>query len=360
MHAGAHAFVLAGGRGTRFWPLSRHGRPKQFLDFTGEGPLLAMTLDRLDDLVPAAHRWVITGEDLVGPVRAAAPALPEERILAEPVGRNTAPAVALAACLLLRDHGDVPFVVLPSDHLIGPVDRFRALLGQALRLCAEEDVLVTFGVRPDRPETGYGYIEVRDAAPAAGSVVAVEAFREKPDRATAQAYVDGGRHFWNSGMFAWRASRVVEGLRAHAPEVLVPVEAMVAGGTRPGTPGFRQAFEEAYAAVAAVSIDYALMERASNVRVIPVDFQWNDVGHWLAMRELWPAVEGNHARGECVAVDARGNIVHGEGRVTALVGVDGLIVVSTADATLVCAADRAQDIKLVLQALRDRGLNDRL
>lgn len=355
MAAAPHAFILAGGRGTRFWPLSRRRRPKQFLDFTGEGSLLALTVSRLSPLIPPERQWVLTATDLVDAVREAVPQIPAEQVLAEPVGRNTAPAVGLAAAILAERGEDPAFAVLPSDHLIQPGAAFRDCLGQALELASTEPWLMTFGVRPDRPETGYGYIEVGERVDAASSIHRVAAFVEKPDRERATAYLDSGRHLWNSGMFCWRASTVLDGLAAHAPDVLSVVRG-IAGAGPAGTAGFAAALENSFASAPAISVDYALMEKARNVVVVEATFEWNDVGHWLAMRELWPdAGGGNAARGEVLAVDATRNIVYGPGRLTALIGLEDHVVVTTDDVTLVCPASRAQDVKLALERLADSG-----
>jgi mannose-1-phosphate guanylyltransferase len=350
----AHAFVLAGGRGTRFWPLSRRAQPKQLLDFTGEGPLLALTLERILPVIPSERQWIITGDDLVEAVRDAAPDLPPDQVIGEPVGRNTAPAVALAAALLESQAADSPFVVLPSDHLITPAETFQEDLRRALDVVTSSDSLLTFGIKPSRPETGYGYIEVGEAMPEEKNtgVQAVAAFVEKPDRATAARYVASGRHYWNSGMFAWRSDVVLAALREHQPEMVRLAESVAAAGTE----GRRSALEEAYGQMPAVSVDYALMEKARNVVVLPARFSWNDVGHWLAMRELWTKdAAGNAARGDILALESRDNIVFGEDRLTALLGVSDLVVVQTEDVTLVCAADRAQELRTVLDELNRRG-----
>ena len=355
-----HAFVLAGGRGTRFWPLSTRTKPKQLLDFTGEGSLLALTCERLEPLVPASNQWIITNADLAEAVREAVPSIPAEQVLAEPVGRNTAPAVALAASILLERGEDVPFAVLPSDHLITPAAEFRAGLASAFELAREGDHLITFGVRPDRAETGYGYIEAGEPIAPDCPARRVAAFREKPDRATAEGYLASGRHLWNSGMFVWRASVVADGLRRHAPGVLEPIRELTARAL-PGTEGFEAAFKQAYGSVSSISVDYALMENADNAVVLPASFRWNDVGHWVAMRDLWDSdPSGNVRNGRLAAVDARRNVVHGPGRLTALVGVDDLVVVSTGDVTLVCPVDRAQDVKRLLERIEDEGLDQYL
>lgn len=347
--ADAHAFVLAGGRGTRFWPLSRRAHPKQLLDFTGEGPLLALTLERISGVIPPERQWIITSEDLVEAVRRLAPNLPPEQIIGEPVGRNTAPAVALAAALLETTAPGSPFVMLPSDHLITQASTFHEDLREAIAAVQAREVLLTFGIEPDRPETGYGYIEAEDEGTRLRDV---RAFVEKPDRPTAESYLASGRHLWNSGMFAWRADVLLAGLREHEPEMVRLAEMVAAAGTE----GRQTALEEAYAEMRAVSIDYALMEKAGNVVVLPARFDWNDVGHWLAMRDLWRQdAEGNAARGQLLAKGSSDNIVFGENRLTALLGVSNLVVVHTEDVTLVCAADKAQELRAVLEELENRG-----
>jgi len=354
-----HAFILAGGRGTRFWPLSVRRRPKQLLDFTGDGTLLALTSERLQPLVPVENQWVITSRELADAVREALPQIPSEQVLAEPVGRNTAPAVALAASLLLERGDDSPFAVLPSDHLITPADEFRARLELAFEIARDNEQLITFGVRPDRPETGYGYIETESESLADSDAYSVVAFREKPDRKTAEAYASSGRHLWNSGMFVWRPSVVAAGLVTHAPRIVEPILSLARSGHVPGTPGFDEAFQRAYGTVSSISIDYALMEQADNVVVLPATFRWNDVGHWVAMRDLWPAdADGNAARGRIVAVDAENNVIHGPDRLTALVGVEDLVVVSTDRVTMICPVDRAQDVKQLIERVEAEGLDE--
>ncbi len=361
----AHAVILAGGRGTRFWPLSRAAHPKQLLDLTGQGSLLALTLERLEPLIPPERQWILTSADLADAVAEQAPRVPRAQIIGEPVGRNTAPAVALAALLIGERAGDPPFVVLPSDHLISPAEAFRDTLHFALSFAADHSRLVTLGVRPTRPETGYGYIELgaRLEEPLSTGdereIFEVKRFTEKPDRPTAETYLEGGRHLWNAGIFAWRPSVVLDGLRRYLPRT---VEAL-APCTRSelGTEAFADALEKGYTGSEPISVDYALLEKADNVAVLPVDFQWNDVGSWPAMRDLWPKdAAGNAHRGEILAVDSSGCIVHGRDRLTALVGVENLIVVQTEDATLVCDVERAQEVREVLEELHRRKRSDLL
>jgi len=352
MGSPAHAFILAGGRGTRFWPLSRKAHPKQLLDLTGDGSLLSLTLDRISGVVPPERQWVLTSETLREAVMGAAPRVPKEQIIGEPVGRNTAPAIALAAALLEQTSRRTPFAVLPSDHLISPADHYRESLRNALDYVDQHEELLTFGVVPTRPETGYGYIECAQDVTQQRTPQPVVSFREKPDPQQAQEFLAEGRYLWNSGMFAWRSDVLLDCLGAHEPE-MVSVAREIA---QAGTEGLPAALEKIYPRIPANSIDYALLEKATNVVVLPAGFDWNDVGHWLSMRDLWPKdASGNALRGPVVAIDSADNIVYGDERLSALVGVSGLIVVQTADATLVCSADRAQDVRKVLDELQDRG-----
>jgi mannose-1-phosphate guanylyltransferase/mannose-6-phosphate isomerase len=257
--------------------------------------------------------------------------------------------VALAAALLEAQAPGTPFALLPSDHLISPSEAFHADLRRALDAVEEDDLLLTFGIQPTRAETGYGYIQTDGSS---GGISAVAAFVEKPNRAKAEEYVASGRFLWNSGMFAWRSDVVLAGLREHEAEMVRLAESVASAGTD----GRRKALEDAYDQMPSVSIDYALMEKASNVVVLPASFDWNDVGHWLAMRELWEQdAHGNAARGDVLAVDSHDNIVFGENRLTALLGVSGLVIVQTEDVTFVCSEERAQELRSVLDELKRRG-----
>jgi mannose-1-phosphate guanylyltransferase len=346
------AVVLAGGSGTRFWPASREQRPKQFLSLTGEQPLIERTCTRLEGLVPWERILVVAPEAQAELVRAALPRLPRENLVLEPFGRNTAACVALAALHLADRHRDSVQLVLPADHFVEPVEALRRSLAIAAEEAAAGDSLITFGIRPRYPATGYGYIELgeevwrRDGAP----IHAVQRFVEKPDRTRAEGFLATGRFLWNSGMFAWRTHAVLDAFRRFGPELVRALEDGRAKGT----------LSAAYQRLPSVPVDVAILERAPNVRVLPIEFTWSDVGSWNALAEvLAPDASGNYPalRGgaQHIALDSEGCVVFGDGpEVIATIGVGDLIVVRAGDATLVCPRDRAEDVKKIVERLRDQ------
>ncbi len=336
-----HAFILAGGRGERFWPLSTHDRPKQFVTLFGGKPLIAHAVDRLTGLVPPERVHVITSADLIPATRAALPGVPPGQIIGEPMGRDTAAAVALAAGLLARTAPEAPAIILPADPVIGDAAAFRATLALAARQAARADVIATVGIAPTFPATGYGYIECGDPLPGEPALRAVRRFVEKPDLPTAQRYLRTGAFVWNAGIFIFRPAVMAEAFRRHAPEWLPLV----------ADPDARDAL---YPTLPRKSIDYAVMEKSDNLVVARGDFGWDDVGNLPALGRQFPAdAQGNVAIAPTYALDATGNIVAAEGdaRVTALLGVEGLIVVHTAKATLVATKAAAQNLKALLATL---------
>lgn len=355
MSEGRYAVILAGGRGERFWPLSRAQRPKQLLSLVGETSLLAQAAERLAGLVPADRIYVITNADLVEASRRAAPALPPQNIVGEPVGRDTAPAVALATALIqARDPGAV-FAVLTADHVIGDLPLFQSTLREGMAIAATGPHLVTIGIAPTEPSTGYGYIERADPIAERDGIRFFQAkrFVEKPDRATAEQYLAGGRYLWNSGMFIWSVASIRAAFAAHRPALAAFVDDLAAGV---GQPGFDDRVAKAYASVEKISIDYAVMEKAQNFVVAEGRFAWDDVGSWTALANHFPADDaGNVVVGACAAHDAAGNIVYSRDRLTALVGVEGLVVVQADGVTLVCRRESAQDIKKLIEQLRASG-----
>ncbi|OZI30197.1 mannose-1-phosphate guanylyltransferase/mannose-6-phosphate isomerase [Bordetella genomosp. 10] len=339
--------LLVGGSGTRLWPLSRLGYPKQFLPLLGDVSALQATWERaspLDELPPIfvaneAHRFMVA-EQLrqIG--------LREPSILLEPVGRNTAPAIALAALLATADGEDALLLVLPSDHAVTDGERFRAAVRVA-RGAAEAGRLVTFGVRPAYAETGYGYIR---AGAARDGVASVEAFVEKPDAATAEQYLASGQYFWNSGMFLFRASRYLQALQAHRPDIHAACRAAMAGLRRDGD--FLRVEQASFTACPSDSIDYAVMERDADVVMVPLDAGWSDIGSFASLWQLAPHdADGNALRGDVLAEDCHDVYAYASQRLVALLGVDDVVVVETADAVLVAARDKVQEVRRIVARL---------
>ncbi len=328
------AVILAGGRGTRFWPLSRRARPKQVLDLTGEGTLLARTLARLDGV--ATGPWlVVTGPDMLDAVR---PEAVGAELIVEPSARNTLPAIALGTWEAGRRGAEV-VVVLPSDHHVANVTAFAHALSQAISV-SQRGSLVTLGVRPTRAETGFGWIE-----PAQDGRVA--RFVEKPPQAVADALFAGGRHLWNAGIFVFRVDAFRAALRLHCAGTAAALDRLDGGATA----------AEVWPSCEATSLDYGVMERHADVRVVPLDCGWSDVGSWPALDEVLPAAPwGAGLCKEMVEIDARRNLVHAEGKLVALVGVDDLIVVDTPDVILVARRSDAQRVRELLEVLDARGL----
>jgi mannose-1-phosphate guanylyltransferase/mannose-6-phosphate isomerase len=362
---GLKAVVLAGGSGQRFWPLSRELNPKQLLSMFGTESLMAAAVHRILPFVgDGADVTVVTNERLFDELRnhltaQADPHLHAVRYIQEPLARNTAPAIALAAAVLAVEDPDAILVVLPSDHLLEDGSVWADCVTAAATVAAD-GWLVTIGIAPTRPETGYGYIRAGEALPAftVGSVtphVAAE-FVEKPDHVRAEEYVAGGRHFWNAGIFVMKASRVLEELdaaggdEAHVADVCRAIAAM------PPSERNGEVAREAFASIKPVSIDVAVMERSKRVAVIPAPLKWSDVGSLLALEDVAePDAAGNVRSGRGIDIDSRGSIVYSTDRLVATLGVEDLIVVDTPDATLVLPKDRAQDVRQVVDALKAMG-----
>ncbi len=338
-----HAVILAGGSGTRFWPLSRAKRPKQFLALATSQPMIAETFARVEPLCSAELSWVVCGNEHAALVREALPKLPPRHLVIEPAARNTAPAIALACAAVLREDADATLMILPSDHHIARPEAFRAALSEAARACQNGDLL-TLGIRPTRPETGYGYL--RRGTPREPGVFAVEAFVEKPDAATAEGYLRDGAYSWNAGIFVFRAGAMLDALRRHQPQIIAALDD--------------------YSRMPSISIDYGVMEPESRgsrrIAMVPGDFGWSDVGSFAALTEVRALdARGNALAGDALAVDCDGCVVLSEGgRLVAAVGVRGLCIVDAGDALLVVPRERAQDVRAVVEALKARGRTDKL
>jgi mannose-1-phosphate guanylyltransferase/mannose-6-phosphate isomerase len=343
--------ILSGGSGTRLWPVSRKNLPKQFLALAGKGTLFQQTLQRTMRLPNVAAPIVVASDDhrFLAADQLLELGIENATIVLEPLARNTAPAIALGALQALRRGGDPLLLVLPADHLIGDTEAFLDVVQQATSL-ADQGWLVTFGIRPDRPETGFGYIRRAQAIDASG--FQVEQFVEKPDLATAESYLSDGRYDWNSGMFLFKASRYLEELAEHAPEMLAAVRAADAKTT--ADLDFVRIDQEAFSHVPDRSIDYAVMEKTLRAAVIPVSCGWSDIGSWSA---LWLTGEkdtdGNLSEGDTLSIDSHNSLLRSHDRhLLATVGIDDLIVVTTPDATLVAHRDAAQDVKRIVEKLK--------
>ncbi len=344
------AVLMAGGSGTRFWPASRAARPKQFLPIPGPASMLAATYARLAGLVEPERVLVVTAAAQAQLVRRALPALPAKNVIEEPEGRNTAACIALAALEIERRAPESIQFVLAADHAIRPLERFQATLRAAAEAARSEDGLFTLGVRPDHPATGYGYIlagaELRRSQGL--SVLRVERFVEKPDRATAEAFLASGRYFWNAGLFVWSTRAILAALETHMGELVTVLRAA-------GTPA---ALAAAYARLASVPVDKGVLERAANVRMLPIDYSWSDVGSWSALARVlepdaegnWPALSGG---ARLLALESEGCVAYAEGpELIALLGVRDLVVVRAGTATLIVPRERAEDVKLLVERLR--------
>jgi mannose-1-phosphate guanylyltransferase len=346
-----YVVIMAGGRGARFWPRSRGSRPKHLLDIVSDKTIVRETVDRISPMFQPEKILIVTGQEHSRELIRQLPDIPNENIIIEPVGRNTAPCIGLAALHIKRKTADAVMLVLPSDHMIADENRFRKILRVAASAAQRGHELVTIGIRPTGPETGYGYIEqggemtVIDDEPVYG----VRSMREKPDLAQAQALLAQGGFCWNSGMFIWKVSTILDAFRQWLPDLyqgLLRIEAAL-GSTREA-----DVVEEVYRQLQPVSIDYGVMEKAHNALVIPGDFGWSDVGSWDA---LWEASsrdeQGNAMRGQVIAVDSHRCLVQSPDKLVALVGVEDLIVVETADALLICKRGASQSVREVVERL---------
>ncbi len=368
--------ILAGGRGTRFWPLSRKKRAKQLLALDGRQTMIQQTVKRLLPLAPPSRCWIITNNDLRSGIGQQLGRIPKAQIVAEPVARNTAPAIGLAAFLLLRNDPKAVLGMFPSDHVIADDKTFQQLVSRAIAVAAAGANIVTLGITPTRPETGYGYIEAGAAVEEkergvafrpCEDVLRVRRFTEKPDAQHAREFVEAGNYYWNSGMFVWSAQTLAGALREHLPPTAELLEKIAAAW---GTPKFAATFRQLYPRCENISIDYAVLEprsqkgeRASNLFCIPSEFGWNDLGSWTALYEHRLRSGANvHAGANVIdgpqsfTLGAEGNYVHAPGKFVAVVGVKDVVVVETPDALLVTTRQHSQDVGKVVKHLDEKKL----
>lgn len=355
-----HVLIMAGGSGTRFWPRSRKDRPKQFLAIAGETSLLRATVDRARDLCPPERIHILTRADLIPQVRACCPELGADQVVAEPEARDTAPALVLAAARVAARDPDATLLILPADHVIRDVDAFTDSIRGACASLEHHDGLITFGVRPSYPATGFGYIRRASGdgdGPEGARTWPVDSFAEKPAREVAIRYFESGDYLWNAGIFLWRGATFRAALERWAPDLASGWDRLTA---RFETAGLDASFDEEFRTLPRISIDYALLEKADNVRVATATFPWDDVGSWRAVERYRDAdAAGNVTEGRVVLLDSRDSTVLASGqRVVAGYGLDGLAIIDTEDALLVCPRDRVEDLKPLIRAIEQSGAED--
>lgn len=354
----SYVVIMAGGSGERFWPLSRMKRPKQLLALTSERMMIEEAIDRITPIVPPERILIITSRLLRQPIIDALPGLPPENVIAEPAKRNTAPCLALACSVIeSRERGDALMAVLTADHFIGDVEAFRHDVQVALSYAEHNDALLTLGIPPTRPETGYGYIRMTQKA-APSHVTRVAEFKEKPSIDVAMQYLRSGDYVWNSGMFFWRTHALAGAMLSVLPEVGANIPSM----TRSLSDASQDALDAVFASMPDISIDYGVMERASNVFVVPASFPWDDVGSWDSLDRMQPRDDsGNVVQGAATTVNTSNSVIvnaHAGSHVVTCVGLDDVVLVVTDDATMVCTKEHAQDVKLIVKSLRDAGRSD--
>lgn len=352
-----YAVIIAGGSGTRFWPLSREHTPKQLLSIVGKETLIQSTVSRISPVIPAGNTYIVTNQKQMESINFQLHALTDEswdnRFILEPEAKNTAPAVGLAAIYLKNLNPEAIMIVLPSDHIIKDSDKFcRALLVAAQT--ASEGYMVTIGIKPDKPETGYGYIKcgrkIKDG------VYNAIGFKEKPDKEMAAKYLKERDYYWNSGMFVWKAETILRAIKKYMPalyEGLVKIKKTL-GSKKEGT-----AKRSVFSKLQPESIDYGVLEKAENVAIVPADMGWSDVGSWHALEYILPRNSNNNVKhGNIISIDSKNSIFYCGKRVVGVIGLDDMIVVDTADATLICPKNRAQDVRKIVDILKERGAEE--
>jgi mannose-1-phosphate guanylyltransferase len=359
-----HAVILAGGRGTRFWPRSRTRTPKQLLNIVGKETMLEQTAVRLRPLIPAARIWTVTNAEQTAAVKKQMPAPARKRVLTEPIGRNTAAAIALAALHVRHAaEGDALMAVLPADHFIAQPDKYRKIVSAALDLAPEPGRMIVLGIPPTRPDTGFGYVErFGDAlGPSGFPAFAVRRFTEKPALDLAKQYVASGNFQWNAGMFFWRVSTFLENLKRFLPKTYEALESLAESI---GKKTYERRLRAIYPKLENISVDYAILENATRqegpprVFVIPADVGWSDIGSWAAVYELLAKQSGDNVlAGQGLALDATGNFLYSPTKFVAAIGIRDLIVVETPDALLIVPRERAQEVAKIVKSLEERKLN---
>lgn len=353
------AVIMAGGKGERFWPKSREKLPKQFLSLTSDGKtMIQKTVERLDGIVAKEDIFVITNNSYISIVKQQLEGIPEENIIGEPAARNTAPCIGLAAAVIEKKYGEAIMAVLPSDHLINNNDLYIDTLEKGIKAALLGDNLITIGITPNYPETGYGYIKYEYKNPHENGIFSVDKFVEKPTLELAAQYVNAGNYLWNSGMFIWKTSSVMSKFKEFIPEYTVGLEQIKEAY---GSNLFNTVLNEVFPHFKSESIDYGIMEKSENIFTIPGNFGWDDVGSWLALERINTANEDNNViQGDIISINSKNNIIIGSDKLIAAVGVDNLIVIQTEDAFLICSKNDTQSIKKVVETLKYNNRNDLL
>jgi mannose-1-phosphate guanylyltransferase len=350
----AYAVILAGGSGERFWPLSTKARPKQFISLFGGRPLLSLAVERLHGLIPADRIFIITADRLVEDTAAAAWNVPRANIVGEPCKRDTAPAIAVACGLVQQRDPEGVVCILTADQLMSDVETFRLTLADSIKVAAREAVIVTMGILPDYAATGFGYIEAGEALETRTVTLFNKALRfvEKPDAYTAARYVESGKYYWNAGMFIWKTATMRQALGDYAPDLAQLCDSVAEAGAPDELDAL---LRRAYPSLRAISIDYAVMEHAKNIVMARGAFGWDDVGSWPSVAGHFSAdLDGNVVIGSCEQMEAQNNIVVSENRLTAMIGVRGLVVVQSENATLICPKERSEEVKKLLRRIAER------
>ena len=348
----AYGVIMAGGGGTRFWPLSRHTEPKQLLNLSGKERMINETIDRISLIAEKEDIFVVTNVDQAAKMKTVTEGrLREDHILSEPSARNTAACIGYAAMEIMKKYGDGVMCILPSDHSVQDWDAFARTIRLAQETAEKEDCLLTLGIRPTYPSTGYGYIRYEETAHE--SAYPVITFKEKPEQAVAEEYVKSGDYVWNSGMFVWKASVILAHFRELLPEVYACLDRI---GEAMNTPEEKDTIGTVYPTIPSISIDYGILEKSRDVKVIPADMGWDDVGSWDNLGVLHQADEnGNIFVGKHAALDTKGCVTYSGKRLIATLGVEDLIIVETEDAVMVCDKKRAQEVKKITDLLKERG-----
>ncbi|MBI5119128.1 mannose-1-phosphate guanylyltransferase [Candidatus Poribacteria bacterium] len=352
-----YAVIMAGGSGTRLWPRSRKQKPKQLLDIVSNKTMIQETVERLEPLVDGYHTIVVVGDIHFKEIDQQLALVPTENIIIEPEGKNTAPCIGLAAVHIRAREKDAVMVVLPSDHLVRNDGRFRKTISAAAEVAKRANCLVTIGIEPSVPETGYGYIQVGEKVEEVDGedVYKTVAFTEKPVLAMAKKFLKSGDYLWNSGMFVWTVDAILEEIKFLLPDLyegLTKIEAAI------GKKNEKKVIEEVYRSLQPESIDYGILEKAKNVHLLKGNFGWNDIGSWAAMEQFWPKdKDGNFLDAEVVSIESTGNIIHSTKKLVAVIGLKNIVIIETDDALLVCPKERAPEVRRVVEELKKRGLD---